>query len=256
MGQIEERKMKNGQENPFDFIESCDTAALCRVLEQEDPLMISLLLGSLSLHKAAAVLQELPERLWLPVIEDLAQGNWESADMVECLAADMQNKIEQHTQVPYTELGSIDFIEKFITSLSPGEISDSPLDSMLNVLMDTKHVNMLEYMLTLIRETNPAAYTALKKHIFLFEDIVKLDDLSIQKMLRETFTEDLTRALKTASPALQAKIERNMSARAFAMLREEIESMRPISIWEVREAQQKLVSILRRFAHHGEIVLP
>ena len=160
MGQIEERKMKNGQENPFDFIERCDTAALCRVLEQEDPLMISLLLGSLSLHKAAAVLQELPERLWLPVIEDLAQGNWESADMVECLAADMQNKIEQHTQVPYTELGSIDFIEKFITSLSPGEISDSPLDSMLNVLMDTKHVNMLEYMLTLIRETNPAAYTA------------------------------------------------------------------------------------------------
>ena len=75
-------------------------------------------------------------------------------------------------------------------------------------------------------------------------------------MLRETYMEDLTRALKTASPALQAKIERNMSARAFAMLREEIESMRPISIWEVREAQQKLVSILRRFAHHGEIVLP
>ncbi|MGP1431509.1 MAG: FliG C-terminal domain-containing protein [Treponema sp.] len=176
--------------------------------------------------------------------------------MVECLAADIQNKIEQHTQVPYTELGSIDFIEKFITSLSPGEISDSPLDSMLNVLMDTKHVNMLEYMLTLIRETNPAAYTALKKHIFLFEDIVKLDDLSIQKMLRETYMEYLTRALKTASPALQAKIEGNMSARAGAMLREEMGFMHPISSRDVREAQQKIVWTLRRLADGGEVVLP
>ena len=62
MAQIEEQKMKNGQENPFDFIESCDTAALCRVLEQEDPLMISLLLGRLSFRKAAVDLNEFSQR--------------------------------------------------------------------------------------------------------------------------------------------------------------------------------------------------
>ena len=234
MAQIEEQKMKNGQENPFDFIESCDTAALCRVLEQEDPLMISLLLGSLSLHKAAAVLQELPERLWLPVIESLAQGNWESADTAECLAADIRNKIEQHTHAPSLKLGGIDFLEK---------------------VMESANDILTEDMLTLLREINLPAYTALKKHIFLFEDIVKLDDLSIQKMLRETYMEDLTRALKTASPALQAKIEGNMSARAVAMLREEMECMRPIRIWEIRAAQQMIVGLFRYLAHYGEVVL-
>ena len=241
MAQTEEQKMKNGHENPFDFIESCDTAALCRVLEQEDPLMISLLLGSLSLHKAAAVLQELPERLWLPVIEDLAEGNWESADTVECLAADIQNKIEQHTQAPYTELGGIHFVERFIG------MRGSPFETNVSLLESN--------ILTLLREINPTAYTALRKNIFLFEDIVTLDDLSIQKMLREICYEDLARALKTASPALQAKIEGNMSARAVAMLREEMECMRPIRIWEIRAAQQMIVGLFRYLAHYGEVVL-
>ena len=235
MAQTEERKIKNGQENPFDFIESCDTAALCRVLEQEDPLMISLLLGSLSLHKAAAVLQELPERLWLPVIDDLAEGNWESADTVECLAADIQNKIEQHTQVPSLKLGGIDFLEK---------------------VMKSANDILTEDMLTLLREINLPAYTALKKHIFLFEDMLQLDDRSIKKLLSEVNMWELARALKTASPALQEKIEGNMSARAGAMLREEMEFMYPISSRDAREAQQKIVWTLRRLADGGEVVLP
>ena len=200
MAQTEEREVKNGQATPLDCIESCDTAALCRVLAQEDPLIISLLLGSLSLHKAAAVLQELPERLWLPVIEDLAEGNWESADTVECLAADIQNKIEQHTQVPYTELGGIHFVERFIG------MRGSPFETNVSLL----ERNMWE----------------------------------------------LARALKTASPALQAKIEGNMSARAVAMLREEIECMRPIRIWEIRAAQQMIVGLFRYLLHYGEVVLP
>ena len=235
MAQIEEQKMKNGQENPFDFIESCDTAALCRVLEQEDPLMISLLLGSLSLHKAAAVLQELPERLWLPVIEGLAQGNWESADTVECLAADIRNKIEQHTHAPSLKLGGIDFLEK---------------------VMESANDILTEDMLTLLREINLPAYTALKKHIFLFEDMLQLEDRSIKKLLAEVNMWELARALKTASPALQAKIEGNMSARAGAMLREEMEFMHPISSRDVKEAQQKIVWTLRRLADGGEVVLP
>ena len=235
MGQIEEQKMKNGQENPFDFIESCDTVALCRVLEQESPLMISLLLGSLSLHKAAAVLQELPESLWLPVIEDLAEGNWESADTVECLAADIRNKIEQHTHAPSLKLGGIDFLEK---------------------VMENANDILTEDMLTLLRETNLHAYTALRKNIFLFEDMLQLDDRSIKKLLPEVNMWELARALKTASLALQEKMGRNMSARAGAMLREEMEFMHPISSRDVREAQQKIVWTLRRLADGGEVVLP
>ena len=234
MAQTEEREVKNGQATPFDCIESCDTAALCRVLEQEDPLIISLLLGSLSLHKAAAVLQELPERLWLPVIEDLAQGNWESADTAECLAADIRNKIEQHTHAPSLKLGGIDFLEK---------------------VMESANDILTEDMLTLLQETNLPAYTALKKHIFLFEDMLQLDDRSIKKLLSEVNMWELARALKTASPALQAKIEGNMSARAVAMLREEMECMRPIRIWEIRAAQQMIVGLFRYLAHYGEVVL-
>lgn len=81
MEQTEDCKLKGGQETPFDFIEKCETETLCTVLQQEDPLIISLLLGCLSSHKAAALLQAFPDTIRLPVIQDLARGYWESEDV-------------------------------------------------------------------------------------------------------------------------------------------------------------------------------
>ncbi|MGP1576191.1 MAG: FliG C-terminal domain-containing protein [Treponema sp.] len=102
----------------------------------------------------------------------------------------------------------------------------------------------------------PAAYAALQEHVLLFEDIAQLDDSSIQKLMREVNSWELARALKTASPALMGKIQRNMSARAFAMLKEEMDYMRPITMSDVREAEQRIIWILRHLIEEGSIVLP
>ena len=217
-----------------DFIENCDTETLCAVLQQEDPLIIPLLIGTLSLHKAAELLQMLPDSVRLPVIKYLAQGNFESADAVECIAEHIRNEIEQNTQVPYIELDGIDFLEKMIG------LTDS---------LFTKNV------LSFLEKTNYEAYTALRERIFLFEDIALLHNHSIIKLLREIDKEDFLRAFSVPCPAVQEKMERNMSKEAAAALKEELDYMGPVPIQEVRASRQKIIEQLRQLVERGEIVL-
>lgn len=235
MEQTEVSALKHKNETPFDGIEKCGTETLCTVLQHEDLLVISLLVGSLSFHKAAALLQALPDAIRLPVIQDLARGHWESEDVLELIAADIQKKIAQRDKPPYIELGGTAFLRKII------EHGGS---------------EYTETMLAFLKDSNPSAYEALKEHVFLFEDLAQLDDSSIQKLLREVCSTELERALKTAPPAVQEKIERNLSERAAAMLRDEMACMPPITMREVRESRQKIIRIFHYLVEYGDIVLP
>ena len=91
--------------------------------------------------------------------------------------------------------------------------------------------------------------------MFVFEDIVTLDDRSIQKVLREVDTKDLALALKTASEDVAGRIYRNMSKRAADMLKEDIEFMGPVRLRDIEEAQQKVVATIRRLEEAGEIII-
>lgn len=91
--------------------------------------------------------------------------------------------------------------------------------------------------------------------MFVFEDIVMLDDRAIQKVLREVDTQELAKALKSVDTEVQDKIFRNMSKRAASMLKEDMEFMGPVRLKDVEEAQQKIVSTIRRLEDGGEIVI-
>jgi flagellar motor switch protein FliG len=91
--------------------------------------------------------------------------------------------------------------------------------------------------------------------MFVFEDIILLDDRSIQKVLREVDSKDLAMALKTASEEVSARIYKNMSKRAAEMLREDIEYMGPVRLRDIEETQQKIVAIIRRLEDMGEIII-
>ena len=91
--------------------------------------------------------------------------------------------------------------------------------------------------------------------MFVFEDVITLDDRSIQKVLRHVDTSDLAKALKAVDPEVQDKVYRNMSKRAAQMLKEDMEYMGPIRLKDVEEAQQKIVNIIRKLEEQGEIVL-
>ncbi|HPV42727.1 MAG TPA: FliG C-terminal domain-containing protein, partial [Spirochaetota bacterium] len=94
-----------------------------------------------------------------------------------------------------------------------------------------------------------------KKRMFVFEDIVLLDDRSIQKVLREVDTQDLAKALKGVDADVQEKIYRNMSKRASALLREDMDFMGPIRLRDVEESQQKIVNIIRKLEESGDIIV-
>ena len=226
---------KNEQETPFDFIEQCDTKTLCAVLQQEDPLIIPPLLRNMSLPKAAELLQMLPDRIRFQVIENLVQENKEAEDEAEHIAADIRNKIELYMIAPYSsELDGIDFLEKMI----------GLTDSLFT-----------ENVLSFLEKTNYEAYTALRERIFLFEDIALLHNHSIIKLLREIDKEDFLRAFSVPCPAVQEKMERNMSKEAAATVKEELDYMGPVPIQEVRESRQKIIEQLRQLVERGEIVL-
>jgi len=102
---------------------------------------------------------------------------------------------------------------------------------------------------------NPELAEEIRRKMFVFEDILKLDDRSVQLVLREVDTKDLAVALKGASDELKEKIFRNMSKRAAQLLKDEMEYMGPVRVKDVEEAQQKIISVIRRLEEAGEIVI-
>lgn len=106
-----------------------------------------------------------------------------------------------------------------------------------------------------LEETNPELAEEIKNMMFVFEDIAKLDDRAIQRVLREINTRDLAVALKTASAEVKSRIYKNMSSRAREMLEEDIEYLGPVRLREVEEAQQRIVSIVRQLDELGEILI-
>ena len=106
-----------------------------------------------------------------------------------------------------------------------------------------------------LEEEDPDLAEEIKKRMFVFEDIVMLDDRAIQKVLREIDTQEMSKALKSVDTEVQDKIFRNMSKRAASMLKEDMEYMGPVRLKDVEEAQQKIVSTIRRLEDAGEIVI-
>ena len=106
-----------------------------------------------------------------------------------------------------------------------------------------------------LEDEDPDLAEEIKKRMFVFEDIVMLDDRSIQKVLREVDGQELAKALKSVDAEVQDKIYRNMSKRAASMLKEDMEYMGPVRLKDVEEAQQKIVSIIRHLEDAGEIVI-
>jgi flagellar motor switch protein FliG len=106
-----------------------------------------------------------------------------------------------------------------------------------------------------LEEEDPELAEEIKKRMFVFEDIVLLDDKSIQRVLREVETSDLGKALKSVDDEVKEKIFRNMSKRAVSLMKEDMEFMGPTRLSDVEEAQQKVVNVIRKLEEDGEVVI-
>lgn len=219
---------------PFDSIKHVHPAQLSSFLQDEHPQTIALVLAYLSPQSAAEVMKVLPQELRPEVAERLATMGSTPPEVI--------NKVES-------------VLQRKLSSVASHELSAAGgIRSLVDVLQWVDR-NTERTIFDTLSETNPELLEEVRKLMFTFEDLVQLDDRAIQQVLKEVELRELALALKGASETMRDKIYKNMSERAVNMLREEIEFMGPVRVRDVEEAQQKVVSIVRRLEEAGEIVV-
>ncbi|MGP1440262.1 MAG: flagellar motor switch protein FliG, partial [Treponema sp.] len=222
------------QVRPFDFIRRTDPGHLLNFIQQEHPQTIALILAYLEPNKASQILQNLPDEIQSDVARRIATMDRTSPDVLREVERVLEKKLSTISSEDYTAAGGVDSIVEI-----------------LNLVDRQSERTIIESL----EDEDPDLAEEIKKKMFIFEDIVMLDDRAIGIVLREVNTDELAKALKQVDAEVQDKIFKNMSKRAGSMLREEMEFMGPIRVKDVEEAQQKIVSIIRRLEEKGEIVI-
>ncbi|MDR0487592.1 MAG: flagellar motor switch protein FliG [Treponema sp.] len=222
------------QVRPFDFIRRTDPAHLLNFIQQEHPQTIALILAYLEPNKASIILQNLPHEVQSDVARRIATMDRTSPEVLREVERVLEKKLSSLSSEDYTAAGGVESIVEI-----------------LNLVDRASEKQIIEAL----EDEDPELAEEIKKRMFVFEDIVMLDDRAIQKVLREVDSQELAKALKSVDSEVQDKIFKNMSKRAAGMLKEDMEYMGPVRLKDVEESQQKIVSIIRHLEDTGEIVV-
>jgi flagellar motor switch protein FliG len=222
------------QVRPFDFIRRTDPTHLLNFIQQEHPQTIALILAYLEPQKASVILGNLPNEIQSDVAKRIATMDRTSPETLREVERVLEKKLASISSEDYSVAGGVESIVEI-----------------LNLVDRSTEKVIIESL----EEEDPELAEEIKKRMFVFEDIVMLDDRAIQKVMREVDTAELAKALKAVDSEVQDKIFRNMSKRAAALLKDDMEYMGPIRMKDVEESQQKIVSIIRKLEEQGEIVV-
>lgn len=222
------------QVRPFEFIRKTDVSQLLNFIQEEHSQTIALILAYLPVHQAAQIISALPSDKQADVAKRIAEMDRTSPDVIQEVERVLEKKLENLANQDYTIVGGVDSIVDILNSVDR---------STNKRIMDDLEVENLE----LAEE--------IKKKMFLFEDIVKLDDKAIQRVLREIDNNSIALALKGVKPEVQDAVLRNLSSRLADMIKEDMEFMGPVKIKDVEEVQQQVVDKVRELEERGEIVI-
>ena len=222
------------QYRPFSIARKADSKQLLNVITAEQPQTIALILCYLQADKAAQVMAELPEETQSEVAYRIATMNTTSPMVIKEIESVLESKLSSVVRTEMTSLGGVETLVGILKSVDR-----------------TTEKNITE---GLEREDAELA-DKVKSSMFVFEDVISLDDVSIQRILREVEASDLALALKGCSDEVANCIYRNQSKRAAASLKEDMEFLGPVRITDVEKAQQKIVSIIRRLDDANEIII-
>lgn len=222
------------QVRPFDFVRKADPAQLLNFIQTEHPQTIALILAYLKSQQAATVLSALPQDKQADVARRIAVMDRTSPEVIKEVERVLEKKLSSLVTEDYTAAGGVQAIVDILNSVDRGTEK---------YIMET-----LE-----IEDTDLAE--EIKKRMFVFEDIITLDNRSIQRFLRDVDNSQLAIALKGTTEEVQKVIFGNMSKRMSEMIREDIEFMGPVRLKDVEESQQKIVNVIRKLEDAGEIVI-
>jgi flagellar motor switch protein FliG len=222
------------QYRPFAIARKADSHQLLSVINSEHPQTIALILCYLQSDKAGQILSSLPEELQSEVAYRIATMSNTSPMVIKEIEKVLNSKLSSVVRSDVTVIGGVETIV-----------------DILNQVDRTTEKNITE---GLEKEDTELA-EKVKESMFVFEDIITLDDVSIQRVLREVESKELALALKGCSEEVAGVIFKNQSKRASASLKEDIEFLGPVRLMDVEKSQQKIVSVIRRLDESGEIVL-
>ena len=231
---LEKVSEATAQYRPFSIARKADPKQLLNVITSEQPQTIALILCYLQADKAAQVMAELPEETQSEVAYRIATMNTTSPMVIKEIESVLESKLSSVVRTEMTTLGGVE-----------------TLVGILNSVDRSTEKNITE---SLEREDAELA-DRVKSSMFVFEDIISLDDVSIQRILREVEASDLALALKGCSEEVANCIYRNQSKRAAASLKEDMEFLGPVRLNDVEKAQQKIVAVIRRLDDANEIII-
>lgn len=225
------RSLRNRE---FSFLDKANEKALYSALQYERPQTIALVLSYVPPEKAAAVVEQLEESRQIQVVESIARMESASPAAVKIIEAEMSKKFSSIVMSENVKVGGIDYVATVMNNLDRAS-EKSIFDGLSNY--------------------NPDLADEIRKRMFVFEDIVTMDDRSIQRFVRDCDARDIVLALKRADAEVANKLFANMSTRMAQSIRDDLEITTNVRMKDVEEAQQKIVNIIRDLEEKNEIII-
>lgn len=222
------------QVRPFDFARKADPGQILNFIQNENSQTIALVLAYLQPDQASIILSSLPQEKQADVAKRIALMDSTSPDVITQVERILEQKLSATVTQDYTSAGGIAAIVQILNGVDRGTE---------RTILDSLEIQ------------DPELAEEIKKRMFVFEDIVNVDNRSIQRIIRDVENNDLQLALKVASEEVREAIFSNMSKRMADTFREDMEFMGPVRLRDVEEAQTRIVATIRRLEEAGEIII-
>ncbi|MDE6888939.1 MAG: flagellar motor switch protein FliG [Eubacterium sp.] len=222
------------QVRPFEFVRKTDASQVLNFIQDEHPQTIAMILSYLSPNQASMIIGSLDPEKQADVARRIAMMDRTSPDVIKEVESVLERKLASLANQDYTIVGGVDAIVSILNTVDR---------STEKHIMETLEVE------------EPELADEIRKKMFVFEDILLLDDRAIQRVLRDVENSDLAVALKGANEEVKGAILKNLSKRLAAMIEEDMEFMGPVRMKDVEEAQQKIVAVIRKLEDSAEIVI-
>jgi flagellar motor switch protein FliG len=222
------------QVKPFDFVRKADPAQILNFIQNEHPQTVALILAYLKPVQSAAVLAALSTEKQADVARRIAKMDRTSPEIVKQVERVFEKKLSALVNQDYTVVGGLEHIVDILNNVDRGT------EKNIMEALEIEDTDLVE---------------EIKKRMFVFEDILLLDDRSVQRFLRECDSKALGLALKMSTDQLKGHIFKNMSKRMAEMIKEDMEFMGPARIKDVEEAQQGIVNTIRKLEEAGDIII-
>jgi flagellar motor switch protein FliG len=230
MGQIQTQV----QRTPFAFLQRAETENLMAFIQDEHPQTIALIICHLPHHKAGEILGGLPMQKQIEVIKRVANMEQTNPEVIREVEKGLESRLSSMLTQSMEKAGGVGTVAEILN------LTDRSSEKAIMEGLEAEDPDLVEQI---------------RRLMFVFEDINKVNDKGIQAVLKEVENSELALALKTASEDLKNKIFKNMSERAAQLIKEDMQYMGPVRVSDVEAAQQRIVDIVRRLEESGDVVI-